>query len=156
MILFIKINIFRFFRLTRFFFFDILNLNFVRRATILFKGTDFPTELRKYNIGRSNLILIAVLTAINIFLLATKDYTYFYFSAAIPYIITDLAMFYTGMYPEEFYSEYLQDATFLPPIIFALALFISVAIIAVYILCFIMSGKQRKGFLICGLVLFAP
>ena len=107
----------------------------------------------KYNNSRSNLILVAVFTAINIIILATGSYTYFLFSASIPYILTDTAMFLCGMYPEEFYTEEYQGMEFLDSSFFVISLIISAVIVAVYLLCYFLS-KNKVGWLVFSLVFF--
>lgn len=114
-------------------------------------SADISFQLRRYNTARYNLIIIAVLTAINIFLLAIKNYTYFLFSASIPYIITDLAMYLCGMYPPEMYEA---GTVFLPPVVFVIALAISAAIIVLYLLSYFLSSKRRVGWLIFALIFF--
>ena len=59
----------------------------------------------KYNKGIHNLLLVVGFTVINILLLVTNANTYFLFSAFVPYLLADYGMYYTGMYPEDYYYE---------------------------------------------------
>ena len=67
---------------------------------------------KRYNIGRLNLLLVALFSLINVILLVCGSYTYFLFSASLPYFLTDLGMFMCGRYPEEFYEGGYQAYSF--------------------------------------------
>ena len=68
----------------------------------------------KYHASRGNLLLVVVFTLINLVLLLTNSYTYFLFSASLPYVIVDFGMFYCGKYPAELYAD-IPDMVFLDP-----------------------------------------
>lgn len=113
------------------------------------------SAVNKYRAARSNLLLAAVFTTVNILLLLTKDFTYFLFSAAIPYLIADLGMYICGKYPEEFYIDGYEGAEFFNDTVFYVLLAIAFVIIAFYVLCYVFSSKGRVGWLIVALVAFS-
>ena len=113
------------------------------------------SAVNKYRAARSNLLLAAVFTTVNILLLLTKDFTYFLFSAAIPYLIADLGMYICGKYPEEFYIDGYEGAEFFNDTVFYVLLAIAFVIIAFYVLCYVFSSKGRVGWLIAALVAFS-
>lgn len=108
----------------------------------------------KYNSSLYNILLVVGLTVINLFLLITNSNTYFLFSAYIPFILADLGMFFCGMYPSEYYTEYFPDMVFSPKSFFAIMLVIAIVILAVYVLCWIFAKKRKVGWLIFALVFF--
>ena len=50
---------------------------------------------KRYHVGRINILILAAFTLINIVMLAAGNYTYFLFSAAVPYLLVDYGMFFT-------------------------------------------------------------
>lgn len=113
----------------------------------------------KYNAARANILLAAILSIINVILLAANADIYFPFSATFPYSLISGARLLCGMYPEEFYIEYAEYTgepvmtEFLPPVIFTITLVIAILLIAVFSLCWLLS-KKRTGWMIAALVLF--
>ncbi len=90
---------------------------------------------QKYKIARNNLLLMLILTVINIILYVTGSDTMMLFSATVPYfgiIIGSVA----GI-----------------PAFLVFCIFISVAILIMYLLCWILS-KDHYGWMIVALVLF--
>lgn len=108
----------------------------------------------KFNSARANLLLVVIFTVINIILLITQSNSYFLFSAFIPYILVGEGMLFCGMYPPEYYTDELAGMEFLDKSVFTVMLVIAVVIIAVYLLCWIFSKKNKVGWLIAALVLF--
>lgn len=109
----------------------------------------------KYMSARTNFLLVAIFTAINLCLLVANSNTYFLFSAYVPYMLVDLGMFLCGKYPAELYEGELAGMEFLDDSFFVITLVIAVAILAFYVLTWFMSGKHRVGWMIAALVLFA-
>lgn len=109
---------------------------------------------RKYNGARSNLLLVFIFSVINIVLLVTNANRYFLFSASIPYMLTDIGMFFSGMYPEEFYAENFIEFEALPPAFFYVLLTVSIIIILFYLVSYIFS-KNHAGWLIFSLAFFS-
>ncbi len=107
----------------------------------------------RYSAARSNLILLVAFSAINLIMLATGAGTYFLFSASVPYLITDLGMFLSGMYPEELYEGF-EGMYFFDKSFFVIMLIISLLILAIYMLCWLFSKKNKVGWLISALVMF--
>lgn len=108
----------------------------------------------KYNSARSNLMLVVLFTVINIILLVTQSNSYFLFSAFIPYIIVGEGMLFCGMYPAEFYADELAGMEFMDKSLFTVMLVIAAVIVAIYLLCWIFSKKNKVGWLVAALVLF--
>ncbi len=109
----------------------------------------------RYKNARINLLVVALITLLNVILAAVASDTYFLFSAAIPFVLTLLAAIYCGIYPPEYYEGDLEGILFLPTQIFYIALTLSLAIIALYVLAFFLSNKGRGGWLVFALVLFS-
>lgn len=89
--------------------------------------------------GRMDLVLVMALTVINIFSLLFGGGTYWVFSAAIPYYLTAFGY----LFDDGIIGTYT-----------ATGLLLAAAILAVYLVCWIMS-KKRGGWMTVALVLFA-
>ncbi len=109
---------------------------------------------QKYRSSRMNLLLVVVFTAINLLLLVTNSDTYFLFSAFIPFFISSMGMLLCGRFPEEFYTDGLEDMLFFDNSVFVILLIISVTLTLLYLLAWFMSSKNRVGWLIFALVFF--
>ena len=112
-------------------------------------------SLKGFTVARSNLLLVGALTIVNLALLVSGSDTYFLFSASVPYIITSLAMYLCGMFPEEYYEGGYESYDFFGGGLFGVALVISIAIIALYFLMFFLLRKKKKIWLIIALVIFS-
>lgn len=108
----------------------------------------------RYNSARMNLLLVVAFSAINLITLATNSGMYFLFSASIPYLLTDLGMFFCGMYPDEIYTGEFAGMVFAPKSLFVVLLIISFLILGVYLLCWFCSKDHKANWLIAALVLF--
>lgn len=108
----------------------------------------------QYNGARHNLLLVVGFTVINLILLLTNSNTYFLFSAYVPYVFGDLAMYFCGKYPAEYYGGDMANLQFAGNGVFAVLIGLAVVFIALYLLCWIFSKKQRVGWVIAALVLF--
>ena len=109
----------------------------------------------RYNSARMNLLLVVAFSAINLITLATNSGMYFLFSASIPYLLTDLGMFFCGMYPDEIYTGELAGMVFAPKSLFVVLLIVSFLILGVYLLCWFCSKDHKANWLIAALVLFS-
>ena len=107
----------------------------------------------KYNTARMNLLLVLAFTAINIILVLAGSYTYFLFSASIPYFLVDVGMLMCGKYPPEAYVGELAGMEFLPPAFLVILTILAVLILAAYVLCWVFS-KKKVGWLMAALILF--
>ena len=116
-------------------------------------GAAINDPYAKYNRSIHNLLLVVVFSAINIVMLATDAGSYWLFSAIIPYYVVDYGMFWTGMYPAEFYAETpeieLMDSSF-----FVFTIVIAVVMILAYLVCWLIARKKKVGALIFALVFF--
>ena len=112
----------------------------------------------RYRSARLNLLLVAIMTLVNIALVATGGDTYFLFSAIVPYLLAYIGAMYCGLFSPEVY-EYLEidvsTAEFLPMPFFYVVFGLSIVIVALYVLAFALSGKGRVGWLIFALIFFA-
>lgn len=109
----------------------------------------------RFKNARSNLLLVLGFTVINVILLVTNSNSYFLFSAYVPYLLADLGMTLCGLYPQEFYGEELAGMEFLDTSFLTVMLAVAGVILAVYLLCWIFSKNNRRGWLIVALVFFA-
>ncbi len=112
-------------------------------------------QFGKYNAARMNLLLVVFITLINVILGLTGSGTYFLFSAFFPYFLVITGMYSCGRMPADWYegdkSEYLFfDSSFLVMMV-AFALIILV----LYFIFWLLSKKQKSGWLIAALVLFS-
>lgn len=115
-----------------------------------------PRQLyeNKYRTSRMNLLLVVIFTAINLLLLVTNADTYFLFSAFIPYFVAGIGMFLCGRFPEDYYTDGLEDMIFLDNSFFIVLLLISIVLTLLYLLAWFMSNKNRVGWIIFTLVFF--
>lgn len=109
---------------------------------------------RRYASARMNLLWVVLFTAINIVLLVSNSYTYFLFSAFIPYAIVDYGMIVCGKYPADFYGD-LSQYQFFDTTVLVVLIAVAAVICVLYLLCWIFSKKRRVAWLIVGLVFFA-
>lgn len=109
---------------------------------------------QKYRVSRMNLLLVIAFTLINIVILVANLDTYFLFSAFIPYAIATIGMMLCGRLPEEYYPEELNGMIFLDNSFFVAMLIVAIVLTLLYLLAWIMSGKNRVGWLIFALVFF--
>ncbi|MBQ8276066.1 MAG: hypothetical protein IJZ02_05535 [Clostridia bacterium] len=118
-----------------------------------------PTEemvlQTRYDVARKNLLFVVVFSLINLILLLTDSTTYFLFSAYIPYILASTVKYLCGMYPADYYDFDYAEGLFFPAPLFWGVFILSLLIVGFYVLCFIFSAKNRGGWLIAALVLFA-
>lgn len=112
---------------------------------------------RNYKGARSNLLMMLLFTAVNIVLCLFKSSSYFVFSAQIPYTMVYDSMWTYGMMPAEAYWDTYgldkADLIFPPQSMFYVMVAIAVVIVALYLLCYIFSGK-KVGWMTFALVLF--
>ena len=109
---------------------------------------------RRYASARMNILWVVLFTAINIVLLVSNSYTYFLFSAFIPYAIVDYGMIVCGKYPADFYGD-LSQYQFFDTTVLVVLIAVAAVICVLYLLCWIFSKKRRVAWLIVGLVFFA-
>ena len=107
----------------------------------------------RFNAARTNLILVVAFSLFNLIALATNSGYYFLFSLSIPYLLTDIGMFFTGMYPDEFYTGEYEGMLFADKSLFWGMLIVSILILGIYTLLFFLSKKNDK-MLKVALVLF--
>ena len=122
------------------------------------QNTQQLTERQKlearYNSGRSNLLWVLIFTAINIGLLLMNQYTYFLFSAFIPYVIVVFGMQECGKLPPEHYEFDMSQYEFADSSFLTGTVIVAVVLCALYLLCWLLSKKGKVAWLIVGLVLF--
>lgn len=116
--------------------------------------TERETLQNRYNGARTNLILAVAFTVINIILLFI-DNSYFLFSIYVPYFIASIGMVITGKMPQEFYAEGWEETEFLGTGALVVMLVIAAVILVLYLLSWLLSKKNKVGWLIFALVLFS-
>ncbi len=107
----------------------------------------------KYNSARSNLIFVIAFTLVNTILAFTASNTYFLFSLFAPYIMVYQGALYTGNMPGAYTEAEMKLINFLPDSVFYVMLACAGIIIALYVLCWVFSKKNKVGWLIAALVL---
>lgn len=119
--------------------------------------TDYSLERmtleKRYNNSRNNLLFVVIFSVINIVLLTWNSFTYFLFSATVPYMLADLGKFFCGKYPLTYYDGIEVDE-FLPEAVYWVMLAIAAVIIVMYLLAYLFSKKNRVGWLIFALIFF--
>lgn len=110
---------------------------------------------RQYLSARANLLLVIIATAVNLLLLVSNSDLYFLFSATIPYYIVTMGMYFCGRFPADAYEDLGTELVFLDNSVFVITLVVAVISILLYLLAWFMSSKNRGGWLIFALVLFA-
>lgn len=108
---------------------------------------------RRYKGALSSLLLITAFSGVNLLLLLINSDTYFLFSAYIPYLLGDYAMFFCGRYPSEVYADY-PDMEFFGTPVFAVIVAVAVLFVLFYLLCYLFARKKKAVWLIFALSLF--
>lgn len=108
---------------------------------------------RRYKGALSSLLLITVFSGVNLLLLLINSDTYFLFSAYIPYLLGDYAMFFCGRYPSEVYADY-PDMEFFGTPVFAVIVAVAVLFVLFYLVCYLFARKKKAVWLIFALSLF--
>lgn len=119
------------------------------------RPTEEMTLQARYDVARKNLLFVVAFSLINLILLLADSTTYFLFSAYIPYILASTVKYLCGMYPPDYYDFDYADGLFFPASLFWGVFILSLLIVGFYVLCFVFSAKNRVGWLIAALVLFA-
>lgn len=109
---------------------------------------------RKFESARFNILLVIVMTLVNVLLLVLNANRYFIFSAYIPFVLADLGMYFCGLYPKEIYTGEMAGVEFLPKTFLVILLAIVAVIMALYFLSWLLSKKQKKGWLVFALIFF--
>lgn len=107
----------------------------------------------KYNAARINLLLAVILTTVNIVFLLTRDFSYFLFSASIPYMLVDFGMVLCGKYPPEYYEGEIADMAFFGDGLLITLSVIAFLIVGVYLALWYFS-RRHKNCLTAALILF--
>ena len=108
---------------------------------------------KRYRSALSSLLLIAAFSGVNLLLLLINSDKYFLFSAYIPYLLGDYAMFFGGRYPAETYTEF-PDIVFFGTGVFAAITAAAVLFVLFYLLCWFFAKKKKAVWLIFALSLF--
>ena len=108
----------------------------------------------KFKSARYNLLLVVGMTLINILMLFFGGSSYFLFSATIPYSLSIDGAYYTGRLPADYYADWPDSVAFLGDGYLIVMLAIALAILAVYLCCFLFSKKLKIGWMITAAVMF--
>lgn len=114
--------------------------------------------LRNYRSARANLLLMAILTAVNCIFVFLRGSIYLPFCSLIPYMLISDGIYMTGNMPEEYYadwSEYYGDMPFFDISYLIIMTVVAAVIILLFVACFFLSGKERRLGLIVALVLYS-
>lgn len=108
----------------------------------------------KFAKSRHNILLVLIFSVINIILLVTNSDTYFLFSAYIPYMFADFGMLLSGSYPEDYYVLMeMTDLEFLGMRFLWIMMAAAAVVLVLYLLSWILSKKNRTGWMIFALVM---
>ena len=118
------------------------------------RSLEEPILRHRYNNARNNLLLVVLFSTINLILLIADSYTYFLFSASLPYMLVDLGKFVCGMYPPDFYTGELEGFMALPQSVFWVMVVLAVFAILLYLISYLFSKNGKGGWLIFALVFF--
>ena len=108
----------------------------------------------RYNSARINILWVLIFTIVNIVLLLAGKYTYFVFSAFIPYVLMVYGMDVTGKMPPDYYELDMRMYDFADPSILTTVGVIVAAICGLYLLCWLLSKNGKVGWLIVAMVMF--
>jgi len=108
----------------------------------------------KYSSARMNLFIVVAFTVINIVMCLFDAESYFLFSAFVPYYMVLTGMVLCGKYPAEFYED-LGPVEFIDSSFLIIMIIIAAILVLLYLLCAIMCGKRKIGWLVAALVLFS-
>lgn len=109
----------------------------------------------RFNIARHNILVVIIFTLINIALALFGDGTYFLFSAFVPYYLVIDGMFSCGKFSDNWYEGGKEEYLFLDESYLVIMLSFAILILAVYFLFWLLSKKQKLGWLIATLVFFS-
>ena len=120
------------------------------------KRPDTPIRAQletRYRSARFSLLLIIAFTAINMIMCVGQTGMFWLFSANIPYLLTDLGMYFGGMYR-------VAEGAVLPgfgalgrPFFFAM-LAVAILFLCVYFVCWLLSEK-KSAWLFATLIIFS-
>lgn len=111
---------------------------------------------RRFVNARFSLLLIVAFTVINLLMCVGQSGAYWLFSANIPYLLTDIGMYFGGIYQNP--TENMLESGFglFGQGFFVLMIAIAVVLVAAYFVCWLLSGAARGlGWMIAATVLFA-
>ena len=128
--------------------------NFFSRFGI---DTDDPRMKRaalysKFSAARMNILLLIVFSVINILSLTLGSGGFFLFTGAIPYQIVDIGIKLCGFESEEYYTQ-LGIAPAFDKAFLTVFILIAVAILVLYLLCWLFSKKRGSVWLKVALAL---
>lgn len=108
---------------------------------------------RRYKNSMLSLLLIVIFSSVNLLLLLTNSDKYFLFSAYIPYLLGDYAMFYSGRYPAEYYAD-VSETVFMTDGLFAVTVSIACLVILFYAVSWFFARRKKAVWLVFSLGLF--
>ena len=116
--------------------------------------TDRKILEKRYKRGVSVILVIVLFSAVNLALLFLNTDKYILFSSYISYYLGDYAMFYSGKYPAEYYTE-LPDMQFYGNGFFALFAALAVGSVLFYLLCWYKARKNKGTWLVFSFAFFS-
>ncbi len=102
-------------------------------------------------------MILAIATLVSVILAAVASNYYFPYYFYLPHFITMYVTMMTGRYPAEFYEEMGAelDIAFLPQSVFVGGLIAAIAMVAVVVLLYVYSLKNKKRGLLIAAVLYS-
>ena len=106
----------------------------------------------KYNSARANLLIVIAFTLVNIVMLFANSSYYFLFSLFVPFMLVLFGGMLTGNLPGIYADAELAMIEFLPNAVFVVMAAIAAIILAVFVVAWILSKKNKVGWIIACLV----
>ena len=106
----------------------------------------------KYNSARANLLIVIAFTLVNIVMLFANSSYYFLFSLFVPFMLVLFGGMLTGNLPGIYEDAELAMIEFLPNSVFVVMATIAAIILAVFVVAWILSKKNKVGWIIACLV----
>lgn len=118
---------------------------------------DMPLRARlesRYVNARFSLLLVVAFTVINLLMRVAQNPAYWLFSANIPYFLTDIGMYFGGIYHNPTEGMLASGFGSLGIGFFIAMLAVAILIVAAYFVMWLLSDKGGLGFMIAALSLF--
>lgn len=122
-----------------------------------FPNGDMPLRAqleRRYTNARFSLLLIIAFTVINLLMRVAQNPTYWLFSANIPYFLTDIGMYFGGIYHNPTEGMLASGFGSRGVGFFIAMLVVAILIVAAYFVLWLLSDKGGIGYMIAALSLF--
>lgn len=126
--------------------------NFFDNANTASQGTPREILQNKYNSARANLLIVIAFTLVNIVMLFANSSYYFLFSLFVPFMLVLFGGMLTGNLSGIYTDAELATIEFLPNTVFVVMSAIAAIILAIFVVAWILSKKNKVGWIIACLV----